>query len=168
MLVSNNAGATATASVRQVPVAPEVRALSTLARVDYADTFLAAIDPATDRTPKQLARAMLEDASARTRMSLLSGWTSIGLKLSPGRSSGYVLGWQLRRSTPQHVLLGAESRIGLRGELLFARERPDTLLFATFVELDNPLARAVWAGTEPAHVPIVRRLLEQGSRRVAA
>ena len=49
------------------------------------------------------------------------------------------------------------------GELLFKRER-DALLFATFVQHDNPVARAVWAGVEPVHVPIVRRVLEHAAQ----
>jgi sirohydrochlorin ferrochelatase len=73
-----------------------------------------------------------------------------------------VLGWEIRRITPQFVLLGADSRIGMPGELLFKRQR-HTMLSATFVQHDNDAARAV--GVEPVHVSLVRRHLEQASRR---
>jgi hypothetical protein len=78
-----------------------------------------------------------------------------------------VLGWEVRRSTPDFVLLGAGSRIGLQAELHLER-RERTLLFNTFVQKANPIARAVWAGTEPAHRPIVRSVLEHASREAAS
>jgi hypothetical protein len=81
-----------------------------------------------------------------------------------GRS---VLGWEIRTNTPSFVLMGRTSLIGMPGELLFKREK-NGLLFATFVRQDNRLARAVWAATEPQHVPIVHNLLEQAGRRLTA
>jgi hypothetical protein len=75
-----------------------------------------------------------------------------------------VLGWEVRRNSPDLVLLGARSRIGMPAELAFER-RHHSLLFATFVRHDNAIARAVWAATEPVHVPIVRRVLERAATR---
>jgi hypothetical protein len=48
--------------VHQVEVPPEVRALSTLERVDYEDAFLAETQHAHDRSAEGWARAILEDA----------------------------------------------------------------------------------------------------------
>ena len=73
-----------------------------------------------------------------------------------------MLGWEVRRSTPDAALLGASGRLGLSGELLFERQR-HTLLFATFVQLDNPVARALWARIAPRHRQVVRDLLAQAS-----
>ena len=150
--------------VTQIPVPPAARALSTLSHVDYADAFLVDAGPARDELPERLVRAALERAPAATRHRLLSGWTAIGLKLRRDRAGGTVLGWEIRRSTRDFVLLGAGSRIGMPGELLLKREG-DALLFATFVQHGNPAARAVWAGVEPVHVPTVRRLLADAARR---
>jgi hypothetical protein len=151
--------------VRQVEVPTSAQALSTLARIDYADTFLVDVGPLGDRTAEQLAREVLEGAPLAVRTRLLSGWTSIGLKIDKGPSKPSVLGWQLRQSTPDHVLLGADSRIGMPGELLFKKDG-DTLVFATFVQQGNLIARGVWAMVEPAHVRIVRNILDQASRRL--
>ena len=145
-------------AVRQIPVPPQARAHSTLSHIDYEDAFVVENRAALERSPEQWMRTILEDAPAAVRSQLVSGWTSIGLKL--GRDG--VLGWQVHRSTPEFVLLGADSRIGMPGELLLER-RGDALLFATFVQHENAVARAVWAGVEPVHVPVVRRVLE-GSR----
>jgi hypothetical protein len=151
--------------VRQVNVPPSVRALSTLARSDYADTFLVDVGPLGDHTAEQLAREVLEGAPLAVRIQLVSGWSSIGLKIGRGPSNRSVLGWSLRQSTPDHVLLGADSRIGMPGELLFKKDG-DTLLFATFAQHGNLIARGVWAMVEPAHVRIVRNILDQASQRL--
>jgi hypothetical protein len=140
--------------VRQIEMPEDARALCTLARIDYEDAFV--VPTAADRTAEQWARALLEAAPARLRARLLSGWSALGLKLE--RDRGSVLGWEVRRNTPDAVLLGAGSRIGMPGELLFMRE-PRGLLFATFVQHDNAVARRVWARVEPTHVRVVRQVL---------
>jgi len=150
--------------VRRVAVPPDARALSTLRRVDYADAFLVEAGPQAERTAEQWARAVLEDAPAPVRHTLQTGWARLGLRLD--RSPGSVLGWTVRRRTPDVLLLGAPSRIGMPGELLFRREG-DALLFATFVQHDNPVARGLWAGVEPVHVQVVRRILREAARRPA-
>jgi hypothetical protein len=143
--------------VRQIEVPAAARALSTLSRIDYADAFLIESERAQERTAEEWARAILENAPAKVRTMLLSGWSAIGLKL--GRGDQSVLGWELRKRTTDFVLLGAESRLGMPGELLFKRQ-PGALLFATFVQHDNQIARTLWAGVEPVHIPTVRKLLE--------
>ena len=150
--------------VRQIEVPQGARAISRLARIDYADAFAVDVGRARERTAEEWARAFLEDAPRTVQRTLQSGWSAIGLRLGGAPSDRSVLGWEIRRGTPDFVLLGADSRIGMPGELLFKR-RQRTLLFATFVQQDNQVARAVWARVEPVHVPIVRRLLEQGGRR---
>jgi hypothetical protein len=61
---------------------------------------------------------------------------------------------------PDVALLGASGRLGLSGELLFECQQ-HTLLFATFVQLENRIARGLWAAIAPWHRKIVRDLLEQ-------
>jgi hypothetical protein len=148
-------------SVRQVAVPPSARALSTLSRVDYdyEDAFLVKIGPAHDRTGEQWARAILKDAPLMTRRALRWGWFALGLKLGSTRSERLVLDWEVRRSAPDFALLHTGSRLGLQGEVLFKRQRR-TLLLATFVQLENPIARAVWATVAPGHRQTVRRILE--------
>lgn len=143
---------------------PAARALSTLSRIDYEDAFLLDVGGAHERTAEQWARAILEDAPITLRHLLLAGWSAIGLKLSRSRSSRLVLGWQLRRRTPDFVLLAADSRIGMPGQVLCKRQRR-ALLFATFVQHDNLIAHALWRGVEPAHVPVVRYVLEHATSR---
>lgn len=136
-----------------------------LSRVDYADAFVLQTCPGQDRTPEEWARAVLEGASRTVRTKLLLGWSAIGLKVLDGRSDRSVLGWTVQKSGPAFVLLGADSRIGMPGDLLF-KQQPGVLLFATFVQQDNSLARALWAATEPTHVRVVRQILGEASRRL--
>ncbi len=150
--------------VRQIAVPPDARALSMLGCIDYEDAFVVFIADAQDRSAEEWARVVLEQAPVHVRRGLQTGWTAIGLKLGGRPAEQSVLGWEVRNSEKEFVLLGAASRIGMPAELLFVRQR-DTLLFCTFVQHDSPAARTVWAGTEPVHVPIVRRLLEHTSRR---
>jgi hypothetical protein len=112
-------------------------------------------------------RAMLEGAPLAVRVKLLLGWSTLGLVPTLSVSGRSVLGWEIRTNTPDFVLLGRTSVIGMPGELLFKRE-PAGLLFATFVQQDNRMVRAIWAATEPQHVPIVRNLLTQAGRRLTA
>lgn len=149
-------------AVRQVAPPLEARALSTLAHIDYSDAFLVESGWAQDWSAEQWARAVLEEAPAAIRMKLLLGWSTIGLKPA---ARGSLLGWEIRVNTPDFVLLGRDSLIGMPGELLFKRE-PKGLLFATFVHHGNPGARRVWAAVEPTHVRVVRHLLEQARRRL--
>jgi Protein of unknown function (DUF2867) len=149
--------------VRQVAVPPAARALSTLSHVDYEDAFLLETGAARDRTGEQWARAILEDAPIIIRRKLRWGWFALGLKLGSTRSDRLVLGWEIRRSTPDYALLAASSRLGLPAELLLER-RQHTLLLATFVHQQNPIARAIWAAVAPQHRVVVPYLLQRAAR----
>jgi hypothetical protein len=149
-------------TVRQVPVPAAARAHSTLDHIDYDDAFLVETGRAQDRTAEQWARAIVEEAPDKTRNALLRGWGALGLRLDATGSDEFVLGWEVRRSTPDLALLGARGRRGLSGELLFERQ-PGTLLFATFVQMENRAARGLWAVIASGHVQVVRNLLERAS-----
>ena len=153
-----------TVAVRQVEPPPSARALTTLPRVDYCDAFLFDAGASHPVSAEDLVREILEGAPAAVRAQLRSGWLSIGLRVGTA-SEHSVLGWHVLRSVPDHVLLGAESRIGMPGQLLLKKE-DDALLFATFVEQRNLAARAVWAVVEPVHVRVVRDILGEASRRL--
>ena len=153
-------------TVRQIEVPRGARALSTLSRIDYADAFLVDVADPRARTGEQWARAIVGGAPSALRARLWLAWTALGLRLGPPWSDRHVLGWEVRRSTPDLALLGARSRIGMPAELLVRREG-ETLLFATFVQKRNPLARAAWASIDSVHRPVVRHVLREAARRSA-
>jgi hypothetical protein len=151
--------------VTQIDVPGDVLGLSTLPRIDYADAFVVRTRSSPQWSAERWARAILEDAPASMRSRLLSGWKALGLKVgsNAGVGSGSVLGWSIRRSTPEVVLLAADSRIGMPGELLIMT-RPEGLLFATFLQHHTVATRAVWAAVEHTHVEVVHALLERATR----
>lgn len=149
--------------VRQVEVPSEVHALCTLPRIDYEDAFVAETPMADTRTAEEWARAILEDAPIKTRSTLVSGWTSLGLQLGSLRSDRFVLGWKVLQSTPDFLLLGAGSRVGMPAELVLRRDGQGVLV-ATLIQQDNPAVRAAWAGVGPVHRQVVPRILERAIR----
>jgi hypothetical protein len=151
--------------VRQVKPALETRTPSRLGRVDYEDAFLLDVAATQNRSAEQWMRLILEGSPAAIRLRLLAGWTAIGLRLRLSDSN--VLGWAIRVSDPDVVLLGADSRLGMPGELLLRRQER-ALLFTTLVRQDNPIARALWPSIESGHVRTVRSILDLAGRRVAA
>lgn len=154
----------ASPTVTQISLPADARVLSTLPRIDYEDAFV--ITGAAERDPRQWARAVIDDAPPRVRARLYTGWLSLGLRLGPPWSSHRVLGWQVARSESDWLLLTASSWLGLRGELLF-RSEPDGLLFATLIQLTNPVARSVWARVTDTHQQVVGSLLRHAAGREA-
>src|SRR5262249_10907067 len=129
---------------------------STLTRIDYEDAFRVTAE--VDVTPEQWVRAMLDGAPPKVRARLWLGWIALGLRLGPPGSSRRGLGWKVKHSDPDFVLPGADSWLGLRGQLL-CRSDPQGLVFATFVQLSNPGVRTLWASITPHHQHVVRSLL---------
>jgi hypothetical protein len=150
-------------NVHNIGVPPAARALTTLPHVDYEDGFLLETDLAETRTAEQWARAIIEETPTATRKALRRGWFALGLKLGPTPSDRTVLGWEIRRSGPDSLLLGASSWIGMPAELIVMRAQ-GTVLLATFVQQRNPIVRAIWTLTTPSHRRIVPRLLKRAAR----
>jgi hypothetical protein len=150
--------------VQQLVPPASLHTHSTLDRVDYSDCFLGACGNALDRTAEQWLRTMVEDTPLSRRLSLLGGWTLLGLRLRSPWSRRSVLGWEIRRDEPNAVLVGVKGRFGIAGELFLERQ-PDALQFSTFVQLSNPVARAVWSAVTPGHCDVVQHLLTAAIRR---
>ena len=152
--------------VREIPTLPGgARLLTSLGTTaDYTDTFLTDV-PAGEQTAEAWGRLVLEEAPASLRASLPPGWASLGLRHGPLGSPDHVLGWPIRDRTENHMLLGAESALGMPAELLFARWE-GKLLFATAIRFDRSAMRAVWAGIERGHKRVVRTLLMHAAERV--
>ena len=153
-------------AVREVALPPAARTLTTLARVDYTDAFLLETPQVQGRTGEDWLRAILEDAPTGTRKRLRRGWFLLGVRLGSTEDDRLVLGWEVRRSTQGFAVLAARSLLGMEAEVLCRRE-PDALLVATFMQLNSPVARAVWAAIASHHRKVVCHLIRQASRRVA-
>jgi hypothetical protein len=137
--------------------------MTTLARVDYQDRFAVEIGPTGHRTAEEWMRAMIDGAPLKLRWMLVSTWLALGLKLGPPWSPDRVLGWEVRSSTPDRVLVGAGSRYGMPAELLLERQE-SSLVMATFMQHDNAFARALWSVVAPRHQRVVPYVLGQVRR----
>ena len=146
-----------TRTVSQVSMPQDARALSTLPRIDYEDAF--AIDSRCPAHPGAMGPCGAPGRAPGRTPAMWLGWTALGLKLWPPWASNRVLGWKVKHSDNEFVLLAADSWLGLRGQLLF-RSDPHGLLFATFVQHTNPAVRALWPAVTPRHVHVVRSLLD--------
>jgi phenylpyruvate tautomerase PptA (4-oxalocrotonate tautomerase family) len=147
-----------------VALPPDAQALTTLDHVDYTDAFRLEIGLTDDRTPEAWARALLEEAPAATRTTLRRGWSALGVQLGSAEDERLVLGWPMRRNSPEYVLLAARSLLGMEAEVLVKREH-STLLVATFMHLRNPVARAVWTAFAPRHRRVLHHLVKAAGRR---
>lgn len=152
--------------VRRIEVPGEARSLSTLARVDYADAFVADVD-VHSASAASWGETALSAAPPGSRATLIAGWSALGLQL--GRGPDTMLGWRVQEDTPDLLLLDARSRVrpGFSAQLLL-RRRDDDLLFCTFVMFHSAAARLLWRAVEPIHVRVVPELLEDARVRAAA
>ena len=149
--------------VRQVPLPPAARALCSLPRIDYSDAFLVEVEHAQKLTAEEWARRIIENGPTRFRVSAPAAWFALGLKHGLPWSKENILGWPVRRSEPDFVLLGARSRTGMPAELLLKREA-NSVLLATFIEHRSPVMKRVWGLVGPPHRRIVPQLLGRGVR----
>lgn len=137
---------------------PQLVALTTLLRVDYHDTFAFAHGDASQRSAECWARKILEHAPHHVRVGLLRGWAALGLELDARPSAERVLGWQIRANDDDALLLGARSRLGMRGELLIRREA-NVVSLSTLIQHERLLSRVVWWFVAGAHRRVVPRVL---------
>jgi hypothetical protein len=152
-------------AVNIVPVAlPPHARLTTLDCVDYTDGFRLETEFAQERTAEEWARALLEEAPEATRVMLRRGWFALGVQLGSTEDGRLVFGWPVRSSSPDNFLLGARSQLGIEAEVLVRRER-SAMVVATFMQLRNPAARAVWTGFAPKHRRVLHHLLEEAGER---
>ncbi|WP_234788633.1 hypothetical protein [Mycolicibacterium iranicum] len=137
-------------------------ACTTLGTVDHVDAHL--LDSDLVRSPAQWAREILENVSARRQLSLRAGWTLLGIKLRHG-DHDVIAGWPVAHCDTEYVRLHADSYTGLTGELV-TRVTDGGIVFATFVQVDGPVARLLWDRALGAHLMIVPALLAQARERV--
>lgn len=152
-----------TPTVNRIDPDAALLACTTLDRVDHVDAHLIHSRPASSRSPEQWAREILENVSKTRQLSLRAGWTMLGLKLHIGDADA-IAGWPIAHRDADYLRLRGDSLSGLTGELV-TRVAGDGVAFATFVQLDGPVARLLWSRTVSLHLNIVRQLLTEAAER---
>lgn len=132
----------------RVEVGEVLRAADTLADPDYAAAFEVRVE--APHSAEQWARIVFEDAPLVLRWFLVLGWrTILGLRLGPGRSADYVLGWKIRTKTSDSVTLEVHSALLTAHKVVQVAD--SRIIVATFVRYERRWARSVWSAVAPVH-----------------
>jgi len=147
---------------RQVPVDEAVPV--GFSGYDYADAYEIEIAADDTRSAEQFAREALEQSpAALRRFILLAHRHVLRLQLAPPAAPGHVLGWRIVESTPDLVVLEADSPL-TRAALVGRRIEPTRVRLTSFLAYQRPVTRAIWAAVGPAHRRIAPYLLERSAR----
>jgi hypothetical protein len=151
-------GETRVTPVRTIPVLAGVAEIAGLDRVDYDEAF----DFETDavRRPEDWARLILEGAPLSKRLQMVGAWTALGIRLALPGTKGQVLGWRIRRSDPEAVVLEVHAAVGLTARIVIQAE-PQRVTHSMVVRYDRALGGRVWRRIAPGHRRFVRALLNR-------
>jgi hypothetical protein len=133
-----------------------IRCLDTLASPDYVDLFTASTSGATDKSPEEWARAMLEDTPTGRSAPLL--WRRLGLRLGPMPSPDHVQGWKIADRGDGWIRIEATSWFMTAHAVLQVDEGQVSI--ALFVRYDQPIAAVIWPPVSVMHrreAPIMLR-----------
>jgi hypothetical protein len=141
-------------------VAPDL--LAGRASYDYADAFEIELPEGETRSPEQLFRAALDNASWVQRWVPTVHRHVLRIRLGPMSSPDHILGWRIVSSDADVLHLEAVGPL-IRGVIVGRRTPTSTGVFTTFVfYVKRTPARAVWAIVGPLHRRIALYLLERG------
>ena len=142
--------------VSRVAPQPDLWPESTaIADADYADAFVLTPMPSGDRSAEGWMRRALEGAPMPLRWFVRFGWRFVlGFRSS---RSGNILGWPIRASADEFVLM--EQQSGLLEAALLLRTQPSGLRWETRVRYKAKTSVAVWVVVGLLHRRIVAHVL---------
>jgi hypothetical protein len=131
---------------------------------DYADAFEIQLPTGDDRSPEQLFRATVDNASSVMRWVPMVHRHVLQFRLGPRSSPDHIFGWRIVTSDPDVVHLEAAGPL-MRG-VIVGRRTASTAVLTTFVfYVSRARARVVWAIIGPLHRRIAPNLLERAANR---
>lgn len=129
---------------------------------DYADAFEIDLPAAETRSPEQLFRTALDNASWLERWVPVVHRHMLRFRLVPRSLADHILGWRIVSSDPDVIHLESSGPL-IRGVIVGRRTSQSTGVFTTFVFYERRVpARIVWAVAAPLHRRIAPYLLERG------
>jgi hypothetical protein len=140
--------------MQNVPAA--VRSHATMASPDYVDVTVSPTG-ATDRSPEEWARAVLEGTP--TGRSAPTLWRLLGLRLGPRPSPDHVQGWRIADRGESWIRLETSSWFMTAHAVLHAAA--EQLSLALFLRFDRPIAALIWAPVAVLHRRAVPVMLHQ-------
>jgi len=133
-----------------------IRSHDTLTNPDYVDVFTAPTSGATDRTPEEWARAVLEETP--TGRSAPALWRRLGLRLGPTPSAEHVQGLKIAARGEDWIRLETASWLMTAHGIVHIDDHH--LSLALFIRYDHPIASLVWMPESAMHrraVPVMIR-----------
>jgi hypothetical protein len=144
--------------LRNLPNA--IRSLAALASPDYVDLYTVTTSEATDKSPEEWARAVLEDTPLGRSAPAL--WRLLGLRLGPPHSKEYVQGWKIADRGDNWIRLEAASWFMTAHAVVQVDEAHVSV--ALFLRYDRPMASLVWPPVSIMHRRAVPAMLRQALR----
>lgn len=136
------------------------RALSTLDRLDYADSYTLMTGSAGEASAERWSRTFLERTTLGSRARLL--WLALGLELGPSGSPDHVQGWRIADHDDGWIRLATTSWWS-SGEVICLVDH-NSVTVALFLRYRSPLAGPLWAFIAPLHQRAVPAMMRQGLR----
>ncbi len=136
-------------------------AQKSLDRVDYDEEFTFETDAV--RGPEEWARLILEGAPLSKRLQMIGAWTALGIRLALPGTRGQVLGWRIRHSDADAVVLGVHAAVGLTARIVIQVEQR-RVTHSMVVRFDSALGRQIWSRMAPGHHRFVRALINRAER----
>jgi hypothetical protein len=134
-----------------------IRSLTTIADPDYADLCTATTGDATNRSPEQWARAVLEETPLGHRARLL--WQRLGLRLGAPGSPDHVQGWKIAERGDNWIRVETASSYMTAHAAFWVDDGRVSL--ALFLRYDRPIAARIWSPVSVMHRRAVPELLRQ-------
>jgi hypothetical protein len=136
----------------------EIRRLTPLANLDYADMFTVTTSAAKDKSPEEWARAGFEETPIARRFASVA-WGILGLRLGPRHSPDYVHGWKIADRGEDWIRIETASWYMPTHLVLYRDDRQASLVL--FVRYDRPIAKLIWPLFAPGHRLAGSRLMAQ-------
>jgi hypothetical protein len=161
---------------RPVPVAASVIAVddvpATMGSVaampdaDYVDVSVLPADDATDWSPEQWARAVLESAPSARPFAFIPWRVLLGLRLGPWPSPDHVHGWKIAGRGDQWLWLETASWLMTCHAVVHVED--GQVSAALFVRYDHPIAALWWPPLSVVHRRAMPVILRQGAHVLRA
>ena len=158
--------ATVTGVVGLEHVPEPIRSRHRLHRVDYVDLSTLRTATATDHSPEEWVRAVLEEGRSVRRWSFIPWRVLLGLRLGPSHAPGYVHGWKIAGTGDDWIRLEAASWLMACNAV--AHVADGQVSVALFVRYDHPLASVWWGVLSGVHRRLMPVILHQGLHVLAS
>ena len=103
---------------------------------------------------------ILEGAPLSKRLQMAGVWTALGIRLALPGTRGQVLGWRIRHSDADAVVLGVHAVVGLTARVVIKVEQQH-VSHSMVVRYDRAVGRSIWSRMAEGHHRFVRALLSR-------